>query len=94
MQHGIDERLVTRSRGGVRRLAAALIGVTALAVAAVSVGQASAAMAPSSPPAGAATMVPSTGTTSFTLQLPAGAACPGDSASGGYRWQTFIASSK
>lgn len=28
--------------------------------------------------------------TVFTLGLPDGAACPGDSANGGYRWQTFM----
>ena len=93
MQHGIHERPATRRSGGLRRLSAALLGVTALAVAAVPVGQASAALAPNSPPAAAATMVPATGTTSFRLQLPSGAACPGDSVTGGYRWQTFLVAS-
>ena len=57
------------------------------------IDQVSAALAPNSPPAGAATMVPSTGTTSFRIQLPGGASCPGDSATDGYRWQTFLAAS-
>ncbi len=93
MQHGIDDRLANRSRGGMRRLGLALLGVTALAAAAVPVGQASAALPPSSPAAGSAAMIPATGTTSFRIQLPGGAACPGDSVSGGYRWQTFLVAS-
>ncbi len=69
----------------------------AAAVAAASVGLISAsasALPPGSASSGAVTVAPLTGTgaTSITLTPPAGAACAGDSATGGYRWQTFIAS--
>ena len=56
-------------------------------------GAASAALPPNASPAGSASTFPKSGTTSFQLILPGGAACPGDSASGGYRWQTFLAAS-
>lgn len=41
---------------------------------------------------GAASASPSSGSsgTSFTLSLPSGAACPGDSPNDGYRWQTYM----
>ena len=69
----------------------------AAAVAAASVGLISAsasALPPGSASSGAVTVAPLTGVgaTSVTLTPPAGAACAGDSATGGYRWQTFIAS--
>jgi hypothetical protein len=50
------------------------------------------ALAPGVPPAGSATLAPLVGTNAntFTLTPPLGAACPGDSATGGYRWQTFM----
>ncbi|MGZ4700444.1 MAG: fibronectin type III domain-containing protein [Ilumatobacteraceae bacterium] len=69
----------------------------AAAVAAASVGLISAsasALPPGSASSGAVTVAPSSGTgaTVITLTPPAGAACAGDSATGGYRWQTFIAS--
>ncbi|MBI4934306.1 MAG: fibronectin type III domain-containing protein, partial [Actinobacteria bacterium] len=46
------------------------------------------------PAAGTVTVSPASGTgaTNFTLNPPSGAACPGDSASGGYSWQTFLVS--
>ena len=52
------------------------------------------ALPPGSPSAGVVTMSPAHGVagTEITLSPPAGAACQGDSATGGYRWQTFIAS--
>lgn len=52
------------------------------------------ALPPNSPSAGIVKMVPATGVfnTSIDLQPPAGASCQGDSASGKYRWQGFIAS--
>jgi len=42
--------------------------------------------------AGTLTLTPTSGdyTTSTALTLPAGAACTGDTASGGYRWQTYL----
>ncbi len=91
MHHGRVDGHGQFIRNGWRKVLAALVGVAVLAVVAIPGGSASAALAPNAPPAGAATMVPSSGTTSFRIQLPAGAACPGDSASGGYRWQTFLA---
>ena len=52
------------------------------------------ALPPGNPSAGIVTMDPvhGVGATSITLAPPPGAACQGDSATGGYRWQTFIAS--
>ncbi|MGZ4790662.1 MAG: fibronectin type III domain-containing protein [Ilumatobacteraceae bacterium] len=52
------------------------------------------ALPPNSVSSGAVTMAPSTGvaSTEITLAPPPGAACAGDSATGGYRWQTFVAS--
>jgi alpha-tubulin suppressor-like RCC1 family protein len=93
VQHGLDERRVNRNRARLRRVVGAVIAAAALAGTALFVDQAAAALPAGSGPAGAATMIPSTGTTSFRIQLPGGAACPGDSASGGYRWQTFLAAS-
>jgi hypothetical protein len=72
--------------------------IVAIAVATVgSIGVISAnttALPPGSPSDGVVTLTPATGvaTTSITLLPPAGAACQGDSASAGYRWQGFIAS--
>ena len=62
-----------------------------------SASTASAVLPAGSPAAGPASMIPvplttPTATTVFRITLPAGAACPGDSATNGYRWQTFIAS--
>jgi hypothetical protein len=47
---------------------------------------------PGTPPVAPAVVTPATGTasTAFSLTIPNGAACPGDSASAGYRWSTFI----
>src|SRR5471032_1552680 len=72
--------------------------IVAIAVASVgSIGVISAnstALPLDSPSAGFVTMTPLTGvaSTSIDLRPPAGAACQGDSSTGGYRWQTFIAS--
>ena len=68
-------------------------GVAALTVAA------SSTLVLTAPPAhaagtlsGAATVTPNSGNsaTAFALGLPAGAACPGDSANDGWRWQTYM----
>ncbi len=77
------------------RLIKVVAGVAALAAASVGLFSASAsALPPGSPSSGLVSVTPATGiaTTSITLAPPAGAACQGDSATGGYRWQTFIAS--
>jgi hypothetical protein len=71
--------------------------VATLLAAIVSVGvvsTGSSALPPGSPSGGIVTMSPTHGVanTEITLSPPAGAACQGDSATGGYRWQTFIAS--
>jgi hypothetical protein len=52
------------------------------------------ALPPGSASSGFVTVSPLTGigSTVITFAPPAGAACQGDSATGGYRWQTFIAS--
>jgi len=39
---------------------------------------------------GAANLNSGNSGTAFTLRLPAGASCPGDSANDGYRWQTYM----
>jgi hypothetical protein len=66
-------------------VAIALVGSTApLSVTSVAAAAAG--------PIEAATVTPTSGskTTAFQLDLGANPACPGDSATGGYRWQTFL----
>ena len=66
-------------------VAIALVGSTApLSVTSVAAAAAG--------PIEAATVTPTSGskTTAFQLNLGANPACPGDSATGGYRWQTFL----
>lgn len=80
------------------KLGAVLTAVAAIAVTAVGLTVSTSFAAPlaaGAAAAGTSTLAPTSGTetTTFTLTPPAGAACPGDSATGGYRWQTFIASS-
>ena len=74
-----------------------LVAVTsAIAVAAVGLVSPSAHALPAgSPAAGTSTLSPTSGNSATTISLtpPAGAACAGDSATGGYRWQTFMAAS-
>lgn len=41
---------------------------------------------------GASNLQSGDGATNFTLRLPTGASCPGDSANSGYRWQTYMVS--
>ncbi|MGB8860398.1 MAG: fibronectin type III domain-containing protein, partial [Ilumatobacteraceae bacterium] len=68
-------------------------GVAAVAVASLALLSTDAsALPPGTPAAGTSVLAPATGTNAntFTLAPPAGASCPGDSASGGYRWQTFM----
>jgi large repetitive protein len=77
------------------RLTRVIAGAAALAAASVGLFSVSAtALPPGTPSSGLVSVNPGTGTatTSITLSPPAGAACQGDSATGGYRWQTFIAS--
>ncbi len=80
------------------KLSAVLTAVAAIAATAVGLTTTTSFAAPLSAGAAAAgtnTISPTSGTetTTITLTPPAGAACPGDSATGGYRFQTFIASS-
>ena len=69
-------------------------GVTAFAVASVTILSASAQALPPGSPAEALapTLSPANGksSTTFSLTPPAAAACQGDSATNGYRWQTFM----
>ena len=68
-----------------------IAGVTVIAVASVGlITTAGSAFALAK--SGDATISPTSGTsaTSLTILPPSGTVCPGDSASGGYRWQTFI----
>lgn len=86
-------RRTARSAHLLLTLATLLGAATATTVAST----ASAALPAGAPPIAAATMTPvpadaPSSTTVFRISLPAGAACPGDSATDGYRWQTFIAS--
>ena len=74
----------------IKRLIA---GVTVIAVASVGlISTAASALPAGTAAAGAATISPTSGNsaTSLNVQPPSGAVCPGDSASGGYRWQTFM----
>ena len=68
-------------------------GVAAVAVASLALFATSAqALPPGTAAAGAGTLSPLTGTnlSTFAFAPPSGAVCPGDSASGGYRWTTFM----
>lgn len=79
-------------RTHITRLAA---GVAAIAVTSLAFVSGEAAALPAgSAAAGTSVLAPLSGTNAgtFTLTPPSGAACPGDSASGGYRWQTFFTS--
>ena len=74
----------------IKRLIA---GVTVIAVASVGlISTAASALPAGTAAAGAATISPTSGNSasSLNIQPPSGAVCPGDSASGGYRWQTFM----
>ena len=78
-------------RAKVQRIIAVTLGAI------VSIGFISAdtsALPPGSPSSGFVTVSPTTGTatTPIAFSPPAGARCQGDSATNGYRWQTFIAS--
>ena len=77
--------------GNMKRIVAAVLaGVASIGV----ISANSSALPPGSASAGFATVSPLTGVanTEITFSPPAGAACQGDSATGGYRWQTFVAS--
>ena len=68
-------------------------GVAAIAVASLALFTSSAqALPPGTAAAGAGTLSPLTGTnlSSFSFAPPSGAVCPGDSATGQYRWRTFM----
>ncbi|MFM2076852.1 MAG: hypothetical protein RJA49_742, partial [Actinomycetota bacterium] len=74
---------MTRLAAGAAVIAVASVGLISADVSALPAG---------TPPAGTNTLTPASGTqaSTFNLAPPAGAACAGDSASGGYRWQTFM----
>jgi len=74
----------------IKRLIA---GVTVIAVASVGlISTAASALPAGTAAAGAATISPTSGNSASTLTIlpPSGAVCPGDTAVGGYKWQTFI----
>jgi hypothetical protein len=77
-------------RGQTKLMVAALIAVVLPA----GISTTTSALAPGGVSSGFVTVSPPTGAaaTTITLSPPAGAACQGDSATGGYRWQSFIAS--
>ncbi len=73
-----------------KRLAAAMVAMTA--VAAGMFATPTDALAPNTAPNGLVTMTPANGTgnSTFGFLVPGGAACAGDSGSGGYRVQSYI----
>ena len=74
---------LTRVIGGAAALAALAVGfATSIA----------SALPPGTPANGAATLSPSTGnsSTAMTVLPTSGAVCPGDTATGGYKWQTYM----
>jgi hypothetical protein len=73
----------------------AVAGLIAAVLAVGVISPAASALPPGSAAAGVVKVLPLTGTaitTPIDITPPNGAACQGDSAKGGYRWQTFIAS--
>lgn len=67
----------------------------AAALAALAIGFATSpasALPPGTPPNGAASLSPASGnsSTAMTVLPPSGAVCPGDTATGGYKWATFM----
>jgi hypothetical protein len=84
-----------RATPAVRRVQALTVGL-ALTVGGVAMHMtAEAAGTPAGPATvktagGAADLATGDSATVFTLRLPAGAACPGDSANDGYRWQSYM----
>lgn len=82
----------TYMRITLRRAAAGVVATASLLAAGLIPTAADAALTAGAAAAGTATLSPTSGTsgTTFTLTPPAGAACPGDSATGGYRWTTFM----
>ena len=87
--------IIERERASMRHtIKKALAAVTAVATAAVVAPLMTAAPAFASPPAPqtGAVLTPTSGigSTAFTLTLPNQAACAGDSAGGGWRWQTYM----
>ena len=81
-------------RKNLKRFTAAS-AVLATAVVGFTSTSANAALSAGAPATGANTLSVTSGgsSTTFAMTPPAGAACPGDSASGGYRWQTFLVDS-
>lgn len=86
-------------RFGLKRIVIGLAALATLATAVPLIAAAPASAAVASPVAtvnGSVTMSPTSGTksgnnyTSFSITLNSSSACPGDSASGNYLWQTFI----
>jgi hypothetical protein len=86
-------------RFGLKRIVTGMAAIATLATAVPLITASPASAAVASPAAtvnGSVTMSPTSGTksgnnfTSFTITLNTSTACPGDSASGNYLWQTFI----
>lgn len=86
-------------RFGLKRILTGLAALATLATAVPLIAASPASAAIASPAAtvnGSVTMSPTSGTksgnnyTSFSITLNTSSACPGDSASGNYLWQTFI----
>jgi hypothetical protein len=78
-------KTITRGLAVAAALAVASAGL-------ISTTASAAALPAGAPAAGSVTPAPTSGiaTTTITLSPPVGAACPGDTATGGYKWATFI----
>ena len=94
--HISHSRIDRKQNHMTKKFTRVLAGVSTVAVASVGLISASAhALPPGTAPNGSATLSPATGNsgTTFSLLPPSGSVCPGDSATGGYRWQTFFVAS-
>ena len=72
-----------------------IVGASAAAIASVTlIATGAAALPPGTVANGATTLAPLAGNsgTTFSLLPPSGSVCPGDTATGGYKWQTFMVS--
>lgn len=70
------------------------MGIVAASVGLLAANAGAAPLGPGAPSAGAVTVSPATGTSSteMTVLPPQPSFCPGDTATGGYSWQTFLTS--
>jgi Fibronectin type III domain len=75
-----------------KRFAAGLVTLAVAATGVLSASTAQALLPALSAPSGAVTVAPPTGTaaTNISVLPPAAAACQGDTATGGYHWETFL----